>query len=90
MIGFTGLGAHRLSHSVPGRNRDQEVSPTGKESFPQQETPSSWKSLNLVNPDSDNGIPGQAYEPAHNQRSAGGNLSSANENINAFNVNYRW
>ena len=43
-----------LVHSVPGRNRDQEVSPTGKESFPQQETPSSWKSYNPGNPDSDN------------------------------------
>ena len=42
-----------LVHSVPGRNRDREVAPTGKEGFPQQETPSSWKSYNPVDPDLD-------------------------------------
>ena len=42
-----------LIHSAPSKNRNQEVAPTGKESFPQQETPSSWKSYNPVNPDSD-------------------------------------
>ena len=84
-----------LIPSAPGRHRDSDVAPTGEEGLPRQEIPSSWKSLNLENPDSDNGTPGQAHEPAHNLHRAGEtcpprtftNRRNRNENINAFNLN---
>ena len=43
-----------LLQSVPGRHRDSDVAPTGKERFPRQETaPHPGNPVNLVNPDSD-------------------------------------